>query len=341
MIFDFILKDIQEASFINEYNQNIDSPFFRTEWLSFIDSWHGYKPIIIEIKMNNTRLGYFSGMTKRIFSIKILGSPLPGCLGQVMGFSLNKDINKDLLYDLVDQLIIYLRKQLNFSYITITSDLFEEDIFVNCKMNLLKGNFYKTWHLDIEKPLEEIRSGFSKSYRNYVNKFEKSEGNIVIDYSDSFITNHNSQLIDVYDKDGIASPNIIDKYKKLFDNTVKSGLVYSIRADIPLANNIASSIYIYYKDKAYFLTNASYKQYLQYRPNQSLMWNAIEFLKDKKVKTLDMVGPGQYKGYYGADYIEIPQIIYTKHYFIHICILTIRKTYYKMFKIKKIFSKRR
>jgi len=191
----------------------------------------------------------------------------------------------------------------------------------------------ETYVLDIDKPIDAIKKGFSKSYRNYINYFEKNNGVISEDYTDSLIVNHNSQLVDVYNRDGESSPDIINKYKKLFDNCLKDKMLYCVKADIPNKKDIGSSIYLYGGEWAYFLTNATYSENLNDRPNQSLMWSALQHFHSCGIKYVDLVGPGEYKKYYGGEHRVFYDVVVSK-YGLHKIISFARKAYIACIKNK-------
>lgn len=93
----------------------------------------------------------------------------------------------------------------------------------------------------------------------------------------------------------------------------------------------------------YFLTNASYSDWLNARPNQSLMYNAIGHMHSKGIKKMDLVGPGAYKGYYGAEAVKIPNLVYSPNKLFYIGISTVRKLYYASYRwrgaLKKLLRK--
>ena len=341
-MYTFCKQNYLELKGSKSYNSQARTPYFRTEWLDFIHQWRGYQPVVIEIKKDERRIGYFCGLEKQVGFWKMIGSPLPGCLGQTMGFSLENGTS-EVQQALLDELLEYLHKVCKYSYITICDEKIGKDLINNSAKKLIYGTSYVTWFLDIDRPLEEIKKGFSKTYRNYINKFQKSGGEIQEDASDEFIAEHNRQLIDVYDRDGIPSPNIISKYKKLLEATKETDMVYCIRADMPEQKNIGSSIYVSAGEWAYFLTNASYSDWLNARPNQSLMYNAIGHMQSKGIKKMDLVGPCAYKGYYGAEAVKIPNLVYSPNKLFYIGISTVRKLYYASYRwrgaLKKLIQK--
>ena len=58
---------------------------------------------------------------------------------------------------------------------------------------------------------------------------------------------------------------------------------------------------------------------------------------------MDLVGPGAYKGYYGAEAVEIPNLVYSPNRLFYIGMTTVRKLYYASYRwrgaIKKLLRK--
>lgn len=317
-------KEISTESYTIEFGDNLKSPIYSKPWLEFIRSWRGLSPVVIQVSMNSREIGYLCGFSKTILGIRLFGSPLPGCVLPNMGFNIYDpdSVNYPLL---LKEAFVFLKKVCRYHYISICDTRHTNDLLSKCEFKF-DCVARETYVLDIDKPIEEIKKGFSKSYRNYINFFEKKEGVISEDYSDSLIMNHNSQLVDVYDRDGESSPDIINKYRLLFDQCVDNKMVLCVKADIPSKKDIGSSIYLYGGEWAYFLTNATYSENLNDRPNQSLMWYALKYFHGCGVKKVDLVGPGEYKKYYGGEHIVFYDVIVSK-YGLHKLITFARKAY--------------
>ena len=330
-MFNYKLIDIKSLN--KEKCGLVESPLYSKEWLQYLESWRQLKPTIIEISLNKNLVGYLFGVSKTVFGIKMFGSPLYGCILPYMGFNLKEDVEKDYS-QILKGCIDYLKGICGFQYISICDLHNTEDRLkdLNFKFDSEK---WETYILDIDKPLDEVKKGFSKTYRNYINYFAKHEGIVSEDYSEDMILNHNAQLVDVYDRDGESSPDIINKYKIMFEKLIPHGMLYCVKADIPTKKSIGSSIYLYGGEWAYLLTNATYSENLNDRPNQSMMWEAIQHFHEKGVKKMDLVGPGQYKKYYGGEYTIFYNITVSR-FGIHKAMLLLRKAYIYCVKSKFI-----
>ncbi len=291
---------------IEEYDDSyVNSPVYTKSYLSFLKCWRKLSPVIVRISYNDKLRGYLLGVSKTLFGVRMFGSPLPGCLLPYIGYYM-EDNDIDYVTLLKDS-FLFLRK--TFNYVSICDIKFSEEMINNLDFNIKSKEKKSTFILDIDRSLDDVKKGFSKTYRNYINYFEKHDGVIKEDYSNEFLEIHNAQLRDVFKRDNINSPNIISKYQLMIDNCQSRGMLYFLKAGRPSKQNISSSIFLYYGKMAFFLSNASYTENLKDRANQSLMWTAIKFFHNKGVKKIDLVGPGEYKKYYGGEPIVFYNII--------------------------------
>lgn len=314
---------------INNINLYVDSPFKTKEWLLFLKEYRNITPIVYNIYKDESYIGMFIGGEIRILMFRLLGSPFPGNIAQHMGFSLSKDVD---YIELLDSFIHYFKKY--YILIIIRDINFYELNIKLCREKILFGEYYETSVLDLTKNEDEIFKSFKSGYRTCVRKFEKENGSILLDdFSDDFIYNHNKQLKEVYKKDGVQSPDITKRLKLMFKYFKDTNMLLSLIAANDNNINIASSYYLGFNKMAIFISNASYKKYLNINPNQALMWCSIKYWKSLGIKTLDMCGPGDYKLNFGAIPIRIPSIIYTRFEILYKFIIALKLAYYNFLKI--------
>ena len=107
--------------------------------------------------------------------------------------------------------------------------------------------------------------------------------------------------------------------------------------------NIASSYYLGAGKMAFFASNASFTNALNYNANQALMWYAMKYWKSKGMTILDFAGRAEYKKNFGPELLCTPTVVWAKNELEYRFILWLRNTYYKSFrikyKIKNVFKK--
>lgn len=336
--------DIDQTKASGAYDSCVKSPLLRTEWLDFINAWHGYQPVIIEIADEGGVVAYFTALEKKIAFIKILGSPLPGCLGQIMGFTVLRDCSAEERIDILDATVKYLQKTLHYHYITVTDVNLGEEVFAQSKMRPRKGGTYTTWVLDLRKSEEALLAGLNKKYRRHVRDFsEKFSGKVETDNSDEMVLLHNEQLKQVYGRDGIDAPNVIHKFRSFLAAFRGTDIAFGLRADIPEQTGVATAYRIGYGDWGYNLSIGSEKAYMDCRCNQGVMWQGICEMKRRGCKYLDLVGPGEHKRYYGAQPAAYPVIVFSTIPGLLWAVSTAKKLYYASYRwrgaLKKLLGK--
>lgn len=301
------------------------TPFATSAWLQYLYEFRGATPCVIQIAAGDDYVGYFPGSILKIGPLKMFGSPLMGLRTPYMGFNLERDADLPVL---VDELVDFISGTLNCNYISFCDRQVSQTVISQCRHAFIAGGAYETYLLDLTKSEEELFKNFKHMYRTNVRKFDSTGCRVEHDHSDAFIKTHNDQLKEVYEKDGIAAPDITRQVEAIFRNTAGKMLL-SIKAVSPDGVNIASSYYLYQNKLAAFGSNASYREHLAYRPNQGLMWYAIKYLKNLGIETLDLSGADEYKAYYGGTYAVMNAYIYTQHGWLYRAFRLAQQAYYR------------
>lgn len=336
IMYEFQLLNLDSVD-IQEYEHYQNKNLFTTvSWLRFLHEWKKVTPIIIRISdENNSLVGHFTGCTFRIFNFLILGSPFYGWMGQHMGFDFeNVEIVEKT--KVLDEIIIFLIKQIKISFIILADFQFVKDDVKACKTRLFYDNIRGSFFLDLTQSEDQLFKNFKSGYRTCVRKFEKMGGTIVEDMSVDFIEEHHKQLLEVFNRKYLSSPNYRDRMKLLFEKYPE--MVLSIKALDDKQNNIASSYYLGAGSMSFFASNASLTGALNYNANQALMWYAIKYWKEKGIKTLDFAGRSSYKENFGPTLKNTPTIVWAKHTWQYNLIMSARNAYYKTFRIKFIIN---
>ena len=312
-------------------------PFMEKEWLDFLSSLKGVRPVYLEIHDDKGRkVGFFVGALTKFFGITVLGSPFWGWIGQHMGLALTGEADKPRL---IDDLIDYAIKELKVGYFQMCSFNVEFDDIKNVRHKLVRGERYKTCYINLTQSEEQLSKNLRSGYRTSIRKFAKDGGYIEEDYSEEFIEEHHRQLEQVFAKVGLKTPDYRAKMLGLIAAPAIS--VYCIKAMLPVEEdgkivnkNIASSFYIYNKYMAMFFSNASYGAYLRSCPNQALTWQAMMHFKAAGIHYLDMGGSGDYKlNFSGGDWQPKPIIIYCPNFIKRFMIIGAKRSYGKVSRI--------
>lgn len=333
-MFHFVSYSIDNINDIEYENYSEKNLFCTCEWLKFLKEWKNVEPIILRITDDNNKLvGHFTGATFSKLGFKILGSPFYGWMGQHMGYDLigNEIVQKNGHF-LLDETICYIRKKFGVSFIIFADFKFNKDIINRCKTPLFYDNERWSYFLDLTQSEDTIFKNFKSGYRTCVRKFEKLGGVIKEDYSNSFIEEHNKQLQEVFSRKGMVSPDYRERMTLLYSKY--KGIVLSLKALDENGNNIASSYYLGNGKMAFFASNASLTESLQYNANQALMWYAIKYWKSKGISILDFAGRADYKKNYGPELRGTPTVVWAKRKYEYLIIMWLRNMYYNSFRIR-------
>jgi hypothetical protein len=296
------INKIEYSSFSNK------SVFTTPQWIEFIAVDNDASPVIIRITENETVIGYFSGLIKNKFGIKIFGSPFRGWSTCFMGFDLYENHRT---IEILPELVKFIFKHTKCHYF----ECVDRNIPIE-KLNQIpfKTRIVETLELEVDKNDEELLSGFKGDCRTFIRQFEKRGATIEIaEPNEIFAEEFCEHLKDVFSKQGLVPTYGIDKVKELLKQMGETDMLLCLRVKDLNQKSIATSIFLGYKTKFFFWGGASLSEFQHYRPNEYMIWFAIRYWRDRGLKIFDMVGVRDYKLKFGSIKIEYPSIIVAKY----------------------------
>jgi hypothetical protein len=306
-----------------------DRTIFQTQkWLEFIQISHCADPVIVSIKDNNSIIGYFTGMVFKKFGLKILGSPFKGWTTAYMGFNIINGISR---YEILQSFPNFVFKTLRCRYLELVDRYITEDDYRGLPYKVVK---YKIQELDLTRTEEEIFAATKGVFRRNVKKSMKL--GLVVEESSpqNFAEEYYTQLLDVFRKQNLTPTYTVDRVRTLLDLIYPTGHLLLLRARDSEKRSIATGIFIGYNQKMYFWGGASLKEYLHNRPNEAIMWYAIQYWKRKGIKWLDLGGYAHYKEKFGPDEINIPILMIAQHNSLVLLRVIVYKLWSRYWKLK-------
>lgn len=301
---------IHEISIDEVDYSNYECTVFSTkEWLNFLSENQKAQPVILELWNNGNVDAYFFGGIIQKFGIKILGSPFNGWLTPDMGFSVRNGIVFDYHAAIID-VVNYSFKSLKCLLVQIldnsiqSADGFQDFYFE--ESNLL--------YIDGHKTIEEILEAFSKNGRRDV-RASGRKGLVFkkVPFDRKFVEEYYAQLIDVFAKQNLKPSYGIDKmydlvkaYEMNPDNVLALEAIFQDKC-------IATVFSFGYKDWAYYIGAASFREYQKYLPNEGLFWEHVKYWREKGVCNFDLVGYREYKMKYNPEIIKVPVFVFSKY----------------------------
>jgi len=322
---------------LNEFNDLPDKSVLTTkEWIEYISEDSNASPVILRITECKKFLGYFVSLLTVKFGVKIIASPFPGWSTVHMGLDLLENRSK---LEIISELIPFLYKSEKCVFVQIT----DRDITVD----MAKQAGYHVSTVDtLELPINFDDNGLFKNMkvdcRNYIRQFERRGASLeVAEPNDEFAEEYYNQLKDVFAKQNLVPTYSLKKVKCLLRNMGESGNILCLRVRNPEGQSIASSIFPGYNKKFFFWGGASYRLSQSYRPNEYMIYSAIQYWRDRGCEIFDMVGIRDYKRKFGSQEKYYASIISAKYDVLIPLQKTAAKLYYLGIKLKGFILKRK
>lgn len=278
-----------------------DRTLFQTRaWIEFIAEAQLATPVILEVKIDNQPVGFFTGLTVRRGGFKILGSPFPGWSTSYLGFNLIEGVDRA---SLVEPLADFAFRELGCWHV----ELMDRHLSVE-QMDSLgwAGRNFSNTEIDLSISEDDIFANMKGSCRTSIRKAEKSGVSIEIADDNQFSSEYHTQLTEVFAKRGLKPTYSIDRVGLLRKHLGPTGHLLLVRARNAEGVCIATGIYPAFRDRMYFWGGASLGKYQILQPNELVQWFAMRYWKDRGAKACDMGGGGDYKLKYGGQPFVVP-----------------------------------
>ena len=318
--------DVNKEEYYSFKNKSVFTTF---PWLEFVKEDSKGDPVIVRISDDRGLVGYFTGLIVKKAGVKILGSPFNGWSTCHMGIDTEYIDEK---CDIINELIPFLYEKTNCGFIQII----DRDITVKKATEYgFNSESIGTLELNIDLDNDALFKQMKTDCRNFIRQFERRGARIEFAKpNDAFAEDYYKQLEDVFAKQGLVPTYSKDKVKKLLKNLADSEQVLCLRVISPDERCIATSIFLGYGNKSYFWGGASYRPDQHYRPNEYMIWTAMQYWREKGCKIFDMVGIRDYKRKFGSHDVQYASLIFTKYKLLLTARNFAKKLYYGMTKVK-------
>ncbi len=278
-----------------------DRTLFQTRaWIEFVAEAQAATPVILEVKVDNQPVGFFTGLTIRRGGFKILGSPFPGWSTSYLGFNLIPGVDRTFL---INPLAKFAFRELGCWHV----ELMDRSLTVE-QMDALgwEGRNFANTEIDLSVSEEDIFANMKGSCRTSIRKAERSGVTVEIADDNQFSSEFYSQLTEVFAKRGLKPTYSKERVDLLRKHLGPTGNLLLVRARNADGICIATGIYPAFKNRMYFWGGASLREFQILQPNEPVQWFAMRHWKDRGAIACDMGGGGEYKLKYGGYPIVIP-----------------------------------
>lgn len=155
-----------------------------------------------------------------------------------------------------------------------------------------------TYRVDLTKPLEEIRRGFEKSWRNQLRRAEESEATVEFGRSRELLGRYQPLHDALCARKGLSGQRVSHSELERMTDILGESILFSV-VSASGADGAGGAIWIH-GDRAWFALSAADDQGLRLNLPNLLYWRAIGRLKEMGVSVFDVTGidPAENPGVY-------------------------------------------
>ena len=274
--------------------------FTTPEWVQFVAATQKAEPVVARVLRGEEHVGWFTGLVVRRFGVRILGSPFAGWMTGPMGFHLDPGVSRR---EAAQALIRFAFKDLRCLHL--------EMIDRNAGEHDLEGLGARpaTWYtleIDLTQDEDALLKGLSSSCRRALKKAEREGVRVEEAHGVEFAAEYYEQLLDVFAKQGGRPPYDVERVRHLVRLLEPTGNLLMLRAVGPGGKRMATALFPFSDDFAYFWGGASWRQQQNHRPNEPIFWHAMRRFKERGIPLLDMGGGGDFKRKFGPGERRVP-----------------------------------
>jgi lipid II:glycine glycyltransferase (peptidoglycan interpeptide bridge formation enzyme) len=183
------------------------------------------------------------------------------------------------------------------------------------QLSLVARHFHTSYILDLSPDTETLLKGFHDSIRRGIRQAEKRGVTARISQSKEDLERFYELNVATRKKLGVL-PQPHTFFEAIFHHVISQGSGFLVMAEWE-TKIIAGALFITYKDNIHYKSNASDENYLQKRPNNLVIWEAILYAHAHGYSHFDFgrcspeeEGLRTFKARWGANEIDLPYYYY-------------------------------
>jgi CelD/BcsL family acetyltransferase involved in cellulose biosynthesis len=183
------------------------------------------------------------------------------------------------------------------------------------QQNLVARHYHTSYTLDLRSGPETLLKGFHDSIRRGIRQAEKRGVTARISQSKEDLERFYELNVATRKKLGVL-PQPRAFFEAIYDHMISKNMGFLVMAEWE-TQAIAGALFITYKDNIHYKSNASNEKYLDKRPNNLLIWEAIRYACANGYNNFDFgrcspeeEGLRTFKARWGANEIDLPYYYY-------------------------------
>jgi CelD/BcsL family acetyltransferase involved in cellulose biosynthesis len=275
--------------------------FHTPQWLRFVAETQRAEPVLATIDDDGEPVGHFTGLLAKRLGLRILGSPMAGWTTSYLGFNLHPAVHRRAA---LQALLPWAFGELGCAHVEIRDrGLTEADL----------GGLGLRWAaaptavIDLTPDTDALFGAMASACRRNIRKAQRC-GVVIEEVHDDpeFAAQFYDQLRDVFAKQNLVPTYSIDRVRALIRNLAPAGQLLLLRAREPGGRVVATAVLPWFHRTMYFWGGASYRADQHLRPNEALIWHALQWARERGVTEFDFVGGNAYKQKYGTTEVPVP-----------------------------------
>lgn len=281
-----------------------DWTIFQTPaWMEFLKATQKGEPVLAALRDGGDIVGYFTGMIVRKFGFKILGSPFPGWSTSYMGLNLRPQVPR---CSALNALRKFVFGDLQCSHLELLDRKFSA---AELDSQAYRWTPLNGFEVDLRRREEETFASFIPACRQAIRRAIRLGVTVEETHDPGFVDDYYPQLVEVFSRQGLVPTYGIDRVRELVRCIQPTGKLLLLRARDNAGGCVATGVFVVISPTTmYFWGGASWRAYQTLRPNDLLMWRAMQAARNRGVAILDLGGAGDYKKKFGGCPISVPWI---------------------------------
>jgi len=306
-VWDFQRIDFDSAPW-DDIESCPDHTVFKTRaWMRYILATQSVEPVVLSLGRGGRTAGYFVAAIIKKAGLKILASPFPGWTTSFQGASF---IDPEPPWDRGELYAALIR----FAFGKLGCVHFEcLDMYVGKESLDEAGVPYemdRNYWIDLSQTEEELFAGFQSRCRGAIRKAKKN-GVVVAQPEDpeQFADDYYDQLIDVFAKQGKVPMYPRSRLAALVRHVHPTGNLLLLESRGPDGKCIGTGIFPGFNTLMQYWGGASYRSGQILRPNEILVFEAMNYWRKRGISIFELGGGGTYKEKFGPAFAPRPRII--------------------------------
>jgi hypothetical protein len=237
--------------------------FHTSAWAKVLHQTYNHRPFYLRFSRGRRLAALIPLMEVR--------SPFTGCRGVCLPFS---DVCDPLIFDpdaadLVRDRVIRFARERRWRYLEIRGGKSFQPALSSV------ATFYGHI-LDLRCRIEELANRFDSAVRRAIRKAERSNVSVFVDRNRQAISDFYRLHVQTRRRHGLP-PQPASFFQNIYEHIIKPGLGFTVLAQYG-SHPVAAAIFFRFGKNAVYKYGASDKRFQEFRANNLVMWQGIEFL---------------------------------------------------------------